>query len=403
MLDALKSLVQHYPGRRFVVGYSGGRDSHVLLHALSQFSPCVAFHVNHQLHPQADAWEHHCQEQARSLGCAFQSKRVHLPPSQQSLEALAREARYQALGDFLESGDILLTAHHSADQTESVLMALLRGSGPEGLKGIEPVSEFRKGSLVRPWLSVSPVEIADYAAKNKLTWITDTSNFDAQYTRNALRLHCLPSLLNMEPGLLDCVSRTARHCLESSELLNTLVRQRHAHRFKTNELCLIDLNHFSLSEQKMVLRMFIKSVAGTYPPHTRLETLLNQLYAPGDKMPQIDLNDGSLRRFKMSLRWVSALSLADNLPEGYQEQWTMNTPLALPNGKCLTPDLVPTEYRANPVTVMARQGDLPCHLGQRKTSLKNLFQSLEVPPWERLRYPLIVQNKVVVAIPGLMS
>ena len=117
---------------RLTVAYSGGLDSHVLLHALSvlradhHFS-LNAIHIDHALQPASTEWGKHCARICTALDVRFEVKRVRVEGvAEEGLEAAARRARYAALAAALGSGDILLTAHHGDDQAETVLLNLAR-------------------------------------------------------------------------------------------------------------------------------------------------------------------------------------------------------------------------------------------------------------------------------------
>ncbi len=121
------------------VAYSGGRDSHVLLHAMASLSdqlttPLRAIHINHGLQSAADDWEAHCIATCKDLDIPLETVRLALSPIKgESLEALAREGRYRAISALIKEGELLLTAHHQDDQAETLLLQLLRGAGPAGL------------------------------------------------------------------------------------------------------------------------------------------------------------------------------------------------------------------------------------------------------------------------------
>ncbi|MDR0934667.1 MAG: tRNA lysidine(34) synthetase TilS, partial [Burkholderiaceae bacterium] len=126
------------------VACSGGLDSMVLLHlahdwALKNNIRLFAFHVHHGLSRMADNWLAHCRESCRQLGIAFDAMKVALDPDDaEGVEAAARRARYTALSEMCQrhGAGLLLTAHHEADQAETVLMQLMRGSGVAGLSGM---------------------------------------------------------------------------------------------------------------------------------------------------------------------------------------------------------------------------------------------------------------------------
>src|SRR5262245_8255220 len=134
---------------RITVALSGGLDSSVLLAALKRidFGPALrAVHVDHALHPDSGRWSEHCAAFATKLGVDFLAKRIVVDrASGLGLEGAARDARYRALGESLEAGEWLLTAHHADDQLETVLLRLLRGTGVRGLRGVLAFEPFAAG------------------------------------------------------------------------------------------------------------------------------------------------------------------------------------------------------------------------------------------------------------------
>jgi len=206
LLQALISQRASLQGaERLCVGFSGGADSHSLLHALAELSqretlpPIVALHVNHGLHGNADAWAMHCGKVASELGVGFHQEVVSVEAAA-SPEAQARDARYRAFEAFLEVGDVLLLGHHIDDQVETVLFRLIRGAGPSGLAGIPEHRSLGKGSLLRPLLGVSRAQIEHYARVNELNYLTDSSNDDRRFDRNYLRHEVLPLIEARWPG-----------------------------------------------------------------------------------------------------------------------------------------------------------------------------------------------------------
>jgi len=135
------------------VAFSGGADSAVLLHVLGGLrdaSKLRALHVDHGLHPDSAAWAEACLEQCDRLGVSCKVLRADLKEIRgESLEALAREARYRLLLGALHEDELLVTAHHRQDQLETVLLALLRGAGVHGLAAMPPA-----GRLLRPFLDI---------------------------------------------------------------------------------------------------------------------------------------------------------------------------------------------------------------------------------------------------------
>ena len=222
LCDALReALSQFSKPRAFVVALSGGTDSSVLLHALTQLrdslaTPVKAIHVNHNLQSDAPRWAEDCKEICERWNVPFESLKVAVDLGRDSLEAAAREARYAGLASALEPGEILLTAHHRSDQAETLLLRLLRGTGVHGLKGIPRIRPLGKGHVARPLLNLSKSDILSYADAFKLKSCQDPSNADTTLDRNYLRHTVLPLLESRWPGYEQTLTRTAQLAAESA-------------------------------------------------------------------------------------------------------------------------------------------------------------------------------------------
>ncbi|MCK5924749.1 MAG: tRNA lysidine(34) synthetase TilS, partial [Methylococcales bacterium] len=211
---------------RVYIAYSGGLDSHVLLHYCA-INPTIkpklsAIYVHHGLQKCADDWEQHCQQQALQLNIPFKTLYVTVESRHKSPEAAAREARYQALQPLLKEGDVLLVAQHREDQLETVLLQLFRGAGIQGLSAMAEVSSFGNGLLLRPLLECSQQSLKDYALKNALCWVEDPSNQSNDFRRNFLRNNIIPQLKTQWESLDKTVSRSAQHCSNAQTLLKKL-------------------------------------------------------------------------------------------------------------------------------------------------------------------------------------
>ena len=127
----------HPRAKKIAVAFSGGLDSTVLLHALSQLETfnIEAIHIEHGLHPDSASWAAHCIKFASQHGVPATHLRVEVKNVGNGLEDAARRARYLAIATHTGPDVLLLTAHHQADQAETVLMKLLSGAGPRGGAG----------------------------------------------------------------------------------------------------------------------------------------------------------------------------------------------------------------------------------------------------------------------------
>ena len=217
---------------RYWLAYSGGLDSHALLHAMHGLRAqqrgiiLCAVHVHHGLRPEADQWAAHCMSVCAALEIPCQVLHVQARPAAgESPEDAARCARYQALRDVIGAGDCLLTAHHQDDQAETLLLQLLRGAGVAGLAGMPACAAFGTGLLARPLLSHSRAELRAYAERHGLHWVEDGSNAETGYDRNYLRHEILPRLRARWPATAAVLTRSAGHCAAATDLLQILAAQ----------------------------------------------------------------------------------------------------------------------------------------------------------------------------------
>ena len=205
------------PGARVVVALSGGIDSTACAHLLRRMDvDLVAAHVNHGLRDASEADATFVRE-----WCAAQDPPIPLHVARRdpreagrSLQAVAREQRYAFFADVAQKAgaDVVATGHHQDDQAETVLLNLIRGSGPEGLAGMapsRPLGENTPVRLVRPLLKISRADIEAYAEAKGLPWREDRTNASTAYRRNAIRHDVLPQIHAIEDGASENIARAA--------------------------------------------------------------------------------------------------------------------------------------------------------------------------------------------------
>jgi tRNA(Ile)-lysidine synthase len=203
------------PRDHVLVAVSGGGDSLALLHALSRLGPelglTVSAHgVDHGLRPEASAELELAARLADRCRIPFATTRVLVEPGG-NLQARARAARYQALRRAAETvgAGHVATAHHADDRAETLLIRLLRGTGPRGLGVLPP----RCGWLVRPMLRVRKAEVLRHLGRHGIEYATDPSNRDRRFLRVRVRLDLMPDLVALSPRIVEHLNALADQML----------------------------------------------------------------------------------------------------------------------------------------------------------------------------------------------
>ncbi len=413
-------LAPHLPKLRAAghcyVGYSGGLDSHVLLHALVKLlgaESLTAIHINHQLSPNADSWQQHCQACCDDLGVPMITEAVVVENSGQGLEQAAREARYAVFERILNETDLLLLAHHADDQVETVLYRLLRGTGTKGLAGIPMSRPLGLGEILRPLLPYPRLELEAYAAVQKLQWIEDESNQDTTFDRNFLRQKMVPALAERWPDYAARVAHSAALCAETDQLAIILAAQDLAAVYERSErigwsIALEPFMALDTSRQANLLRHWAGQHQLPQPGHRIVETVLHELLpARQDAEPLVTWGGVQLRRYQKHLHL---------LPEGFDDSsedldqkldWDAKNNLILPDGSEFVVTIeegngfkIPAEAS---VSIRFRSGGERCKPAGRNGSntLKKLFQEYGLEPWLRNRVPLVYVQDQLAAVGDL--
>lgn len=401
----------------YLLAYSGGCDSHVLLHLLAELKRLnyikniKAVYVNHQLQGDSAQWAEHCMQQCQQYAVACDIVTVNVDVnSGLGLEAAARKARYNALENIVDKNTFLLTAQHADDQVETFLLQSLRGGGVKGLASMPMVKAFSSGILCRPLLHVSQSKISEYAKTNKLNWIEDPSNDNTNYDRNFLRRQVIPVLKQRWPSLNKTVNRLTQHQAEAAHLIDDLAALDLDTVKKDENLILIAaLVKLSSHRQKNVLRYWIEKYNNlTMPDSTHLMRILNEVVvAADDAQPSVSWNDTVIRRFQGCL---FAMKKETSAPPNEVESWQPNQIYSLYNNEaqivtCSTTGKgLSTDKLANKtVSIRFRAGGEVCcpqGRGPHQHKLKNLFQEWQVPPWLRNRVPLVFVDEVLAQVVG---
>lgn len=409
---------------RLIVAFSGGVDSRVLLELAAQYSrthgiECRAVHVHHGLSENADHWVEQCQTWCDALSVSLAVERVSLDINcGESVEKLARDARYQAFQQHIRQGDVLVTGQHIDDQLETFLLALKRGSGPKGLSSMAKVMSFGEAFIVRPLLSVTRADIEESARDMGLTWVEDESNQDLRFDRNFIRHQVTPTLTERWPSFRESVSRSAQLCAEQELLLDELLESHFLQALvgsNSKSLSIEALSQHSDLLRARLIRMWISHCNQPMPSQKQLKLIWDEVAcSQADANPKLVLNDVEVRRFNNQLylvqdtkdlsNWVSEILIDENLllPDGLGEIHLNSLPSDSVTHNCDSQSFSLSKTSESLRVIFNPEG-LSAHPVGRGHSrkLKKLFQEYQVPSWLRRRTPILMDGDRVIAVLGL--
>jgi len=416
---SLESLFVPLNTTTFVVAYSGGVDSHVLLHCCKKLNlPVRALHVHHGLQSSADEWVTHCQNICESLDIHLDVIYVDANKKKgESPEETARNVRYAALQNGLVADDILLTAQHRDDQAETLLLQLFRSASSAGLAAMPASKSLGNHLHLRPLLSFSKNEIEKFAKQNAFSWIEDPSNQDEAFDRNFLRKNILPLLEARWPEAKSQLSTVASLQAKNLEVLeamaaidmaNSLSTQNNSSVIETLSVLSIDrLLQLSSSRLLNLLRYWIINTLQKQPTKKLLEELESSLIqSQQDANPDIVFSDFSFRKFQGNLYLIKT----DNVSVIQKDvEWNPLVLLDLPDLNVQLKAATSASKGLNKqlldelLYVRFRKGGEKFHPANRmhSQSLKKLLQEANVPPWERDVIPLIYFGDELIAVGDL--
>jgi tRNA(Ile)-lysidine synthase len=397
-----------------VVALSGGADSACLLAVAVELGgtfrglPLRAVHVDHGLQAAAVSFREACAALCTALNVPLTVVAAEVQtPSGVSIEAAARDARYAALARELKTGECLLTAHHSQDQAETLLLQALRGAGLKGMSAMPVSRPLGSGWHLRPVLDVARDELQACGARSSGACVVDPMNEDLRFDRSYLRRRVWPLIETRWPGSAAVLSRTARHAAEAQALLDDAALV-HVTRLRDGAaLSLPGLRALKPQERINALRLWLRA-ADVEPPSTaRLtEALRQMLEAKADHLPAIVWADYALRRYRQRVFLTPAIT--PRLEGGHR--WTVAPDAVLDLGSGLgrlhwvdQTGGLDAERLSDAVIVRPREGGETLRpAAQAKTqSVQHLCQSHGVLPWLRDALPYIHAGNSLIAIGDL--
>lgn len=415
-LDYLRHVLTPFKsGQAFMLGFSGGMDSVVLLSAMQKLKSNKslnltfrAMHVNHGLQMNAEQCQEFCARFCEEREIDFFSESLNLDATKKlksGIENVARQARYNIFESRLQTNEVLLLAHHLDDQLETLLFRLNRGSGLRGLTAIPQRREFAAGEIFRPLLKVARHELLEFAQQQKLEWFYDESNENLQLDRNFLRHEIFSIIENRWPKYRVSWQKSLQLLSESNEMLGEIAEADLEYLCAENSvrLSIEALQTLSVARQRNVICYWVKQLGLPDLGWNRLHQLVNE-FVPQNPQNEglLDANGYQIGRFQ---RHLYALKLP---PAPTTQTWLpkINPRIAIEGSGTLIAENVISrgvaKHRIESLEVRFRRGGESYRLKGRPTkSLKKLLQEAQIEPWQRDRIPLIYGNNELLCIPGI--
>lgn len=407
----IKKIISQNKKKLFLVSYSGGIDSTVLLHKMIQIKKIYpkikirAIHINHNIHFSSNQWEQHCTKICQKYSVPLICKKINIKFKKNTEEKLRIE-RYKIIYDNLMDNEILLTGHHLNDQCETLILSLKRGSGPTGLSGIHPERFFGQKKIVRPLLKISKKKIEEWALHKKIKWIEDFSNFNVNYDRNFIRHKVIPMLEKRWPFFLKNCFRTAKICNEETKLKNILLQEK-IKNFINYDTSL-DISCFINMKKeicKALIRYWISLKNIKMPSYKIIECIYNEIvYSKTDANPKIIIKKNEIRRYKNSLHFVKTQKkINDRLIFWHDKK----KKLVLPNnlGYLIEHDqglILPAPKKNEIINIRFQfEGKILIIGREKRRKIKKIWQECNIPPWLRTQIPLLFYDDYFISAIGV--
>lgn len=422
------------PDTPVLVALSGGADSTLLLHLLSDAGiKLYAAHVHHGIRGKdADADLDFCRQTCRALKIPLFVVRINAPAlakrQRQSVETAAREARYRHFARLMRAHGIglLATAHHADDNLETLLFRICRGTGTQGMRGIPALAplpgtkENEHLCVFRPLLHLTKKEILEACASLKITYVTDQTNACNDYARNRIRNCVIPELEQLFARPQHAAARLCRAASEDCDALDALADALYRTHANGGMLSLSLLQ----SQPAAVSKRLIAHLYAEQAKHHMAEAVhLDAVYArvrtgqlgsislPGEICANIDrdalrMTPENTQKFFSYLLPLQGgfceiegtdVAIWSSFPENQETNTSLDTNVYN----------LYTELQVRFDTIKGRiflrpmqEGDRILHGGMHKR-VRKLYGQSGVPLWLRPRLPLLCDDDGVLAVPGI--
>ncbi|MBN6508862.1 tRNA lysidine(34) synthetase TilS [Acinetobacter pittii] len=392
----------------FLIGCSGGMDSMLLLHLMSQIFPqkIRVIYIDHQLQSKSAEWGEFVAKQATHLNIPYTIQKVQVTDG--NLEAQARQARYQAYLQHLQANEILVLAHHQQDQAETVILRLLSGAGVDGLAAMQSIDHRVDMTIWRPFLDLTREQIAEWTTQLEIEYVVDPTNYDIHYDRAWSREELWPFLQNRFPKMQQALSRTSYLMQDASEILEEVLKADLQNCGTDECLDLTQLLELSSARQRQLLSVWMKGDGQYRPAFEMVERLKNEvIVSKSDAQAVLHWNQFYYVRYQHHLYRLSRqVFLAEKLNpvETEMEHYFQLGEIV----ECASGQFQITQKNMGlsasllnkKLKIIRRQGGEKVHLYGRvgQWPLKKAIQEAHILPWLRHTIQILVIDNVMLGV-----
>ncbi len=422
-------------GDRIVLGISGGPDSVCLLHILNRLKEKMdieiyAAHLNHQIRGiEAHEDALYVAKICENMNVTYFLKSIDVPEYCEknglSLEEGARKLRYEMFDEIKKktNSNKIAIGHNLNDQAETVLMRIMRGTGLQGLRGIEYI---REGGVIRPILDISRNEIELYCEQYKLNPRIDQSNLESIYTRNKIRLELIPYMKeNFNENIVESIVRMSSSLKSDSDYIQQNVKEEFekisSKRDNTIEIDIEKYRTLHIAIKTRIIRESIKSILGDTNniEQKHIEDIL-ELESDEKINKQLNIPRGLFVYRKKDILIITTEEIVNediefcyNIPNnGFVKIKEINTVIetqvvTINRYKSSKIDKNVKAFDLNKVeggiSVRSRKSGDKIKLSVGSKKLKDLFVDLKIPREDRSKIPVLQDEKGILLVGNLRT
>jgi len=410
IISACKDFISSSEIKSFLIAYSGGCDSSVLLHTMNllkdkfQLNIRVA-HINHNLTKESEAFAIHCKNICHKYNLEFINIDIYLDKSS-NIEEQLRNKRYNALTEIAYQNEYILTGHHFDDQIETFFLRLMRGSSNKGLSCMSLFNNINNKIIARPLLNINKKDIEDYQKRNQLSFLNDTTNNSNKFDRNFIRNEIIPKLKSRWSSLNNVMKSNIEHQKINSIILDDIIidKLNHIYDSSSKKLSLVKLKQENNFIQSEIIHKWFSLETNILLNHYQISEILNTIInTDKDSTPEFTFHSFSIRKYQGFLYLINKLS---NKDIHKSKKWDLSddlkfNELIIKISKLKELGIYDFLHINQPVIVRRREGGEKILLNSKfHQKLKKIFQSKNIPIWERDSYAFIFVKEELIAAYG---